>query len=320
MAQTTSTQYTTGINDMIADNVLMTSADRSVLMPYINLYSISGMRGKDSLTLNRWGDPGEAEAATEGTDFVTTAQLSLTGSTLTPTESAVAQVLITHDAVEERTGLRSVQELLNTGDEDLILAGMMAEVEQLGEMVARKREQDVTTLFSALNSGTAAGTNNSDATVADFLAGLTLLENKEGLPHNDFVCMADVEFFANLRADFLTGNYPSSVMDLANANFINARGIGPAGSVLGVPFVKFGVTARQTSTGVFSAIVLRGEGAPETEGGGLVGAFAMVEGRPLTIGWEQTLQGRATLLQANHKYIIGERVDDYGIPYETDAP
>jgi len=324
MAVTTAADYTVNIQEMLANLVLMEAADQSVLMPWINHYSINGMAGKDSLVLSRQIDPGEATAGTEGTDFITNTTVGTTGSTLTPTEGAIAQIKITHDAVEERTGLPSMSALINTNDEALIRAGLALEIGVISRMVMRKWEQDVTALLPALNSGVFAGTNTVDATLSDFLTGLTLLENQEGLPHNDLVCFCDIEFFANLRDDFLTGNYPSAVLNLDIASFVEHRAdmprLGVQGGAVGIPLVRFGATARETATGVFSALVLRGDGAPETEGSGQIGTFAMVEGRPLTIDWDKSVESRATTVQANSKYVIGERADEFGQAFETDAP
>ncbi len=327
MAMTQASDYASQIQAALADRVVMESADEGVLLPHVNMYSLAGMKGKDSLTLHRWDDPGDATAGTEGTAFTDLMTLSMTGSTLTPSEQAIAQALVSNDAIEERTGIVSVQELFQTQPVETVMAALAPEIGLLARAVGRKREQDLTGLLASLNGGTTFGTTTADLTLALWLAGLLLLENKEGLPHEDYISYLDREAFGNLRDDVITSNYPSGVVTLDSASFVAARpdvsARGLQGVAFGVPIVRGTITARQTANSgadVVSAFMLRGVGAPEIEGGGQLGTFAFVEKRPLIIGIDTSLQERGVLLQANHKYVIGERVDEWGIPGVSDAP
>ena len=327
MATTTTTQYNTAIaTEHIADMIIEESRARSVVLQLVNQYSLAGMR-TGTLQYNRVNDSGQASVATEGVAFTATTQLGLTSGTATPAENAVAMILVTNDAIEERTGLVGAAQLFNRGSVEQMVGALSLEARVAGAMVREKIENDLTGLFASLSRS--VGTTTQNITLANFDAALLTLETGEDLPpHADnggIVASLDKQQIGDLRAEMLvtSGGVAGALWEGRDAPGAGDRGMnGFKFNLLGVDVYNHGIGVRQTANAgadVVGAMFVRGSGAPEMGGGGVPGCFAYCEARPVQVTVEGDHRERGAEIQVNSKHICFERIDNWGVALITDA-
>jgi hypothetical protein len=110
-------------------------------------------RASRSLQINYWDANTAAAALTETEDLTNTA---LTLSSVTITTAEVGAMTTLSDWLLE-TSVGALREITSYG-------------KQLGKSIAKKIDQDLTALFSALNGGVAAGTGSGDTDIIDAIA------------------------------------------------------------------------------------------------------------------------------------------------------
>jgi len=323
MAINTTTQFA-GITytEHLAEQIMQEERPKRVALQLINHYSLAGKPTR-VMKLNRVNDPGQATAGTEGTAFTTLTTVGTTSVSVTPTEGAIAQFQTTNDAVETRIpGMTGIQDLMLNGSNEQKVQALIFEARLGLASVEEKAEQDVINLYSSLSRS--AGATGVNFSLANFTAALLLLETGEDLPHEDYVADLDKQQFGDLRDELMvtSGGVSGSLWPGKQSPSAAENEAGWRMDLLGVDIFTHGKGVRVTANAgadVVGALYLRGTGAPEDGGGGQYGCFAMVEGRPVQVGVEYSLQSRAATVQVNGKYAVAERNDNFGVAFITDA-
>jgi len=160
--------------------------DKNVVKKLCRHEDISGQPSR-AFQLNFWDANTAASALTETQDLTNTA-LTLASVTLTTAEVGAMTTLSDW--------------LLETS------IGMMREVTsystQLGMSIADKIDTDLTTLFGALNSGTAVGTGSGDTDVIDALASAQLTLDGNNAEGTDRAVVLHSEQVGDLRKQVIS--------------------------------------------------------------------------------------------------------------------
>ncbi|MGB1373630.1 MAG: hypothetical protein ACPG6R_10950 [Aequoribacter sp.] len=310
------------LTEHLADVTLEEARSRMVVGQLINYASIAGSRTK-TWQGSRYDGTGDALAGTEGVEHTYTEQITGTAFTVTPTEDAIAQIEVTYDDIETRTGLAGLAELMNQGSFEQKLAALMPEARIAGAMVNEKKESDLIALFAGASRERSASTGNP-LTLALFDAALLLLCTGEDLPHKNIVACLDGKQVGNLRTELrvTSGGVAGSLWQPAD-RFALAGENGFVTNLLGVDMYETGVNVRNTinsGADVTGAMFLRGGlGSPEDGDNVLPGAFVNVEGRPLQVTIEGGHRPRSAEIQVNSKSKSAERIDNWVVKMSSGA-
>lgn len=323
MATLSATYLNKLIPRILADKALAAPRPFPVMLPLVNQYSIAGMRSP-TLRLNRWADHGPATTATEGVAFATTTDWTLASPVdLTPLEAAVMRGRITDDAVAMGSGYVNALELFQSNDVNALVAVLQAEATSLMSGVQERLERDLANLFvTATNT---VGALTADCTLAVLEQALfvadTLEQPNNLIKNRTFVLGPRGVSDVRVNMQPLTGTIWGGVIPpLATTNTA-----GPVGMIWQTPIVQLSQTVVPTSGivpgtgGHIGALILRGVGNPEQDGGsGEVGSIAFCEKVPPTIASDFVLLERSADIMIVHKYAAALRAQDLivGVLYD----
>ena len=289
MAQTnTTTLATTLPTEFIAAEVLREARPFNVVAPHVTNDVLPSGQGK-TWAMQKLPTT-TAAAVDEASDIVAVARTT-TEATVTVAEVGLSTE-ITRLALET-----------SRLEDHLLLWGASQ-----GRAIAQKVTADLCALFPSLNGSTAVGTSGSDITVADFIEAMYTLDNSNA---------------PGAKACVL---HPQQVADLFNA-IVGAGGAvyhnlpelvrggrlpegqpeaGFVGMLFGVPiYSTTEVTSVNTDADRCGAMFTRD-------------ALAFIQLRPITVEYDYDPSGRVTEVVVTTAYGVGEVVDSYGVPIETD--
>lgn len=320
MAQTTSTSIADMLfSEVLGQEALASASPRPVVTQFFNQYSLEGQRSK-VLALNTYADPGPATAGVEGTTFSTVTTLGLDSRVnITPVESAVMLAQVTDDAIENLTGFSHAAQLMLEGSLDQKLQVFRSQAARLAKAAVEKAETDAVALFA--NASQSVGTTQQNLSQADIADAIYTLEISEA-PNRGFVaCLA-----------------PRQIHDLRNELMVTSGGVqgvyhagksadhvdnlnGFKMNVLGIDVFQYDESAKLSSGDGYDcigAVFVPGSGAPELDGSGQAGAYAMVEARAMDFRLDHDLRERATDIMVNWKYAVAERKDAWTVKVLSD--
>jgi len=318
MAQSTSTTFATRLlTEILGRDALLEARPRRIAGGHLNRY-MTGGKGSKTLKLNRYAAI-SASQATEGTDFTTTSTLSYeTAVTSTATEAAVILAQITDDAVELEGRMVSVSDILDKGTLQQQLAVLRPHAARLLRAVEAKIETDIVAEFGGITNE--VGTTNTAMTLADFEEMIFTLDSEEPM-HRDYVAVLSPRQISDLRVALaVSGSGGVTGVTYANQERDHSKASdGFNFPLLGIPVYGYDASAQLDSgaTDAVGCMFVRGEGAPELQGGGKPGAFFYHEGRPTNFRVGYNLRARATDIMCNAKYEVGTRVDEWAVKAVT---
>lgn len=178
-----------------------------------------------------------------------------------------------------------------------------------GRAIAQKITGDLCALFASLNGSTPVGSSGTNITVANFIEGIYTLDNANAPGQKASVLhprqIADL--FAAISA--ATGT-PFAAMDELVTKGRLPGGLPSAGfmgELFGVPV--YGTTE----------VDLANSDADRCGGMFTPDALAFIQLRPITVKYDEDVSKRSTEVVVTAAYGVGEIVDGYGVPIETDA-
>lgn len=320
---------------LIADRALPAARPKQVGSRHINYYPSTG--ASPALTLSRFGDIGRADTVPAGTEYQTEAAPSSTGVTITPTRRA-KMVLVDIETARSRVPGRDLDGVLSvidngtagisTGDlNDLASLAADAFGPESMEIVKAHAETvdfDLTALYASLSQTAGPGTGNN-LTVDDHETALYTLENGESLPHEDIIADYDLRQVYDLMAD-IRNNETSTPFTRDLATILEVRPDlernGLKGALMGVPVYAHSTDVRLTANAgadVVGALMLRGFGAPETEGTGQPGCFAHVQRHAPLMTMKYVERAFSVEILLMWPWLVGERADTWGVRMTSDA-
>ena len=289
MADTTTTTLTTVVpSEYIAAQVVAAAYPFNVVAPLV----FNGIQplGKGKVFSRPILPTNTAAAVDEGSDITASAQ--------TTTEANITM---------GEVGL-SVSLTKFAGEIAVVANNLGMWAGECGKAIGQKVTGDLCALFAALNSSTAIGTSGSDITVDYFLTAMYTLDaaNAPGQKR----CVLHPRQFYDL-ASALTGsgaiyqNLPELIREGRLPGGQPAAGF--AGALFGVPiYITTEVDAVNSSADRCGAIFV-----PD--------ALGFVQLRPITAEYDGDASARTTEVVVTAAYGVGEIVDGYGVPIETDA-
>lgn len=280
--ETTTTLAAEFMTTVVSRNVIREARDLAVIVNLVRSEDLMGAPAK-TVSIPKW-PTAVAGDLTEGTD-ASPASINPTAATLTADEAGIAF---------EITDLLAESDIYS-GLGEYAAFGARATVEKI--------ETDLAALLGALNGGTAAGSTGVNMDEMDFLAALTILEiNRAPRPYS---CVLHPRQWADLRDSLAS-----------TTNVLWTGGSQKGEELLGTGFIAnpFGVRTFTTT----QCPLVNGDA---DRGGGMFSRVAM------GIAWkwrirtekERNVLGRSTYVVVTSAYGVGELVDAYGVPVETDA-
>jgi len=319
MSTTSTSQTELILSEVMGDLALEEARPRNVALQFCNRYSIAGL-GSKNLKLNRYDDIGVAGTATEGTDYTTETEQTLSQITATPTEAAVLMSQITEDCAELTGRFESVNALMASSDIQTQMSVLRPFASNLGRAAFEKAETDVVAAFG--NLSTTVGTTTVDIDLGVFEEAIYNLEIAEP-QDRDYVAVLHPRQISDLRRALLvtSGGVAGVMHTNQSADHVdNINGF--KFNLLGINTYQYDKSAELTANSgddVVGAMFVRGTGQPELGGGGTPGTFAFVEGRAMDFRIAHVLRARAADVMVNWKYAVAERVDAWGVGIITDA-
>lgn len=314
MAATTSTsQAELILSEILGDAALEEARPRVVNLQFANQYSIAGS-GSKVLKLNRYDDIGTAGTATEGTDYTTETEQTLSQVSATPTEAAVLMSQVTDDCAELTGRFESVNAMLASNDLDAQLAVLRPFAANLGRAAFEKAETDSIAEFA--NLSTSVGTTTVAFDLGKFEEAIYNLDIAEPM-NRDYVAVLSPRQISDLRRILLvtSGGVQGTMYTGQNADH-NDNINGFQYNLFGVNVFQYDKSAELTANAAadtVGAMYVAGTGQPEMGGGGTPGTYAFVEGRAMDYRVAYELRARAADVMVNWKYDILERVDAWGV-------
>jgi len=289
MAQTTTTTLATSLpTEFIAAEVLREARPFSVVAPHVFKDVLPPGQGK---TWSLQKLPTTAAAAvSEASDIVAVAR--------TTTEATV-------DVGEVGLSTEITRLAMETSrlEDQLLLWGASQ-----GRAIAQKVTADLCALFPGLNGSTAVGTSGSDITVADFIEAMYALDSNNAPGRK--VCVLHPRQVADLFKAIVGagGAVYHNLPELVRTGRL------PAGQPeAGFVGLLFGVPVYSTT----EVALVNGDvdrcGAMFTRE-----ALAFIQLRPIDVTYDHDASGRATEVVVTTAYGVGELVDSYGVPIETE--
>ncbi len=286
MASTTTTTLTNSIPaEFIAAQVIAEARPFNVVAPLVTNAILGQGQGK---VWNKSILPsGSAAGYAEGSDITSTARTTGQGSI------TVAEV-----------GINTTLTLI--ARETAKVAGdLMTWAAFGGRAIAQKVTSDLCDLFADLNSSSAVGTTAVNMGVSDFVEAIYTLDAANAPGQKVTVLhprqVADL-FNALTGAGAVFGNLPELIRNgrlpagTPDAGFV--------GELFGVPI--YSTTEVVESTDKIGAMFVRD-------------ALGFVQLRPVTVVYQTDESARTTEVIGHTAYGVGELVDGYGVPIETDA-
>jgi hypothetical protein len=228
-----------------------------------------------------------AAAVAEGTDLSNTA-ISTTKATITAGEVGL---------------MAEITDVLEKSD---ILNGLGEYAPVLARAVKTKIDVDCAALLADTNSGVAVGASGSDMTYANFLSGLTVVENANGHVAGQIVCVLHTQQGADLRSNMGSTNTIFSQIDARRELYSNMAGY--FGTLHEVDiFTDTNVPTANTAADRAGGFFVKGY------------TFGLATKWAVRVELERNASKRATEIVCTSMYGVGELVDAAGCPVVTDA-
>lgn len=250
------------------------------------------MQNSKGLQFNFWDAEDNAAALTETQDLTST---TMTMSSVTINAAEAGKMTILTDWLLENS-FGPYREVTVYG-------------EQLGKTIGQKIDADITTLFSALNSGTAAGTGSGDSQVHGAIAKATYLleaNNASRLNNDTLAAVLHPVQTYHLKTVILARTAVVFQDWSTKKEMLYGDSNGYSGTFLGVDL--FNTTQVEEVTKAYrGALIVPGE------------TFGYVQKRGVRPFTERDESARATEVGATIAYGVGELRDLAGIPISTEA-
>jgi len=290
MAQTTlATLATTVPTEMIVATVIEEARPFNVVLPLVT--KAVQPQGEGLVWDKQMLPTTSASSVAEAAD-ITPAARTTTNATITIAEVGLAT---------ELTDL--AQEASRLGDQLQLWA------KSQGRAIAQKITGDLCALFAGLNGSTAVGTTAVNMTVSDFIEAIYTVDtanapgNRKCVLHTRQV--ADLANAIVAAGGSIYSNLAELIRDGRLPNGTPAAGF--VGELFGVPI--YVTTEVDTANSAADRC-----GALFTEE-----AMAFVQLRPVRVEYDRDASKRAIEVVCTTAYGVGEIVDGYGVPIETDA-
>lgn len=323
-ANTTTSNASVIAPRILADRILGANRPGSALLASLaNIYSLRGEKSGVK-TLNKLGDSGPATAGTEGTAFTTETVLSYdTAVDLTPTEAAMRLMVVTNRVIQQRSGYDNALALFNSGNVDAIVAALDIEARDIMSSLMEKLEADLAALFSSLSSSVGALASDFSLDVVEqALFTFDILDLPANAVARRAIC-ASPRFVSDIRRELqVTSGGVQGVMWGSQQSLVaqSSDGVEPIAALFGVPVYQMSQSIVPTSGtvpgsgGHVCALIVRGSGNPEEEGGsGEVGTLQFCEGAAPQFAVDFSGRGRSVDLLGVHDYAVALRTTGFGV-------
>jgi hypothetical protein len=290
MAQTTTTTLATTLpTEFIAAEVIREARPFNVVAPHVINDVLPAGQGK--VWAMQKLPATTAAAVAEASDIAAVARTT-TEATVTVSEVGLSTE-ITRLALETS---RLEDQLLMWGASQ-------------GRAIAQKVTADLCALFPALNGSTAVGSSGTDITVANFIEAMYTLDNANAPGAK--VCVLHPQQVSDLFTAIVGagGAVYHNLPELIRGGRLpeGQPEAGFVGMLFGVPiYSTTEVTSVNSDADRCGAMFTRE-------------ALAFIQLRPITVEYDYDASGRATEVVVTTAYGVGEVVDGYGVPIETDA-
>jgi N4-gp56 family major capsid protein len=267
----------------IVQEAIFTAQERSIMLPLVSVYDISGTAGK---TIQVPVYPTVAASAlVETADITSEADVAPTAVNITAEEYGVMSI---------------VTDLMKSSASQNVAADIGR---MLGEAIAKKQDETISALFSGFsNDGTPSSGVNSELT-AEILFRAAALLRESNAPGPYYVVVTPRAAF-NLKKQLanLGGVALGQLSDLGNA----ALREGFVGTIAGMQVFESTSIAVDSANGIVGAAF-----APQAIG------VALKKG--LTIEVQRDASRRADEIVATATWGVGELVDAYGVKLTLDS-
>ena len=261
--------------------------DKNVVKKLCRQEDISGQPSR-AFQLNFWDANTAAAALTETEDLTNTA-LTLASVTLTTAEVGAMTTL--SDWLLE-TSIGMMREVTSYGT-------------QLGMSIADKIDTDLTSLFSALNGGTAAGAGTADTDVLDAIADAHFILDANNAEGVDRSCVLHSEQISTLRKQVVRSE-KTIFHDWASKTGMYQDANGYVGTMLNADLFMTN-NVKEVTGAKRGAMVVPGK------------TLAYVEKRGVRPFTERDESLRATEVGATLAYAVGEIRDKNGCAISTNS-
>lgn len=178
-----------------------------------------------------------------------------------------------------------------------------------GRAIAEKITGDLAALFTALNDGTGIGTSGTNITAANFIEAMYTLDSQNA-PGQKY-CVLHPRQVADLfnAISAATGTPYASLNELVRDGRLptGTPAVGFVGQLFGIPVYSTTQCPTANSAADRSGAMFVRE------------AMAFVQQRPLRVEYQRDASKRSTEVIVTMSYGVGEIVDNFGCPIETDA-
>jgi len=290
MAQTTTTTLTTTIpTEFIAAEVIREARPFNIVAP---------------LVMNKIQPQGEGVVHAIQKLPTTTAAAVTEASDISAVARTTAEANITVAEVGLSTELTDIATEVSRLPSQLLLWGASQ-----GRAIAQKLTGDMCALFPDLNSSSAVGTSGVDLTVGVFIEAMYTLDAANAPGQKRCVLhprqVADLFNAIQASGGSIFGNLPELIR---NGNLPEGQpSAGFVGLLFGVP--------------IYSTTEVDAANSDADRAGAMFveEAMAFVQLRPVRVEYDRDASKRASEVVVTTAYGVGEVVDGYGVPIETDA-